>query len=349
MKEKIKVLLIEDSPLILKILRRILDASNEVVVVGTARNGKEGLHLVQDLNPDVICTDFIMPVMDGLEFTKELMSTNPKPILVISSAFEGSNDSNVFNLLKAGALEIFPKPTGIQDSDYDMIREKLVSRIKIVKSIPVYKKNRQAEIKHPSETETSIKSISHQQNKFSYIVIGASTGGPNAIQKILFDLPRDISVPIICVQHISDGYIESFTSWLSTNCKLKVKIFSDGEKPQPGYVYFPQNMKHLIIKDDGKLYLSNEAAYNGHCPSINVAFESFAKHFASKTLGIILTGMGDDGAKGILSIKTNGGMTIGEDETTCTVYGMPRVAKELGALNNILPLNKIADKILSSI
>jgi two-component system chemotaxis response regulator CheB len=180
-------------------------------------------------------------------------------------------------------------------------------------------------------------------------VIGASTGGPNAIQKVLFDFPRDISIPIICIQHITDGYIESFTSWLSSNCKLKVKIFSEGENPQPGYVYFPQNMKHLIIKDDGKLYSSNESPYNGHCPSINVAFESFAKHFASKTLGIILTGMGDDGAKGLLSIKLKGGMTIGEDETTCTVYGMPRVAKELGALSLSLPLHKITDKILSSI
>lgn len=340
---KIKVLLIDDSPIVLNILKRILDSSSEVMVIGTAKNGMEGLEQVRFLNPDVICTDLMMPVMDGLEFTKQLMETNPKPILVVSAALQGENETNVFQLLEAGALDVFPKPSGGTEKEYDQIRDRLVSKIRVIKSIPVYKK-----IKKTNLADTaSFQAIPKQtKSTIKFLAIGASTGGPNAIQQVIGHLPKDLPVPVLCVQHISDGFIESLVSWLGQNTKLRVKIMQEGEIPVSGTVYFPQNLKHMIIGYDGKLQVSTEPPFNGHCPSVNVMFKSLAKYSGDKTLAVLLTGMGDDGATGLLTIKHMGGKTIGEAESTCVVYGMPKVAKEIGALDIQLPVDKIASHIL---
>jgi two-component system, chemotaxis family, protein-glutamate methylesterase/glutaminase len=342
---KIKVLLIDDSAIVLSILKKILLNSQEIDVIGTASNGKEGIQKVKELNPDVICTDLMMPVMDGLEFTKELMQNIPKPILVISSALEGQNESNVFQLLEAGALEVFPKPKGGSEKDYEIIRPKLESKIRLIHSIPVFKKRASRKL----EMDTSVNLVSSRDKSKSirFLVIGSSTGGPNALQKILEKLPDKFPIPVICIQHISDGFIGSMVTWLDQCSKLKVKIMEEEETPVPGTIYFPKDHKHLVINSDGKLKESREVSTNGHTPSINIAFNSFATHFGSTTLGVILTGMGDDGASGLLSIKNRGGRTIGESPETCVVYGMPRVAMEMGAIDYQLPLEKIADKILS--
>jgi two-component system chemotaxis response regulator CheB len=247
--------------------------------------------------------------------------------------------------LEAGALEVFPKPKGGSENDYEWIRTKLESKIKLIHSIPVFKsreKNKPADIQ-------AVKTVSGQQkqNSIRYLVIGASTGGPNALQKILERLPESLSIPVICVQHITDGFIESLVTWLDQSTKLKVKIMEDNEVPVSGRVYFPKNQRHLVIDANGKLKESREVSINGHTPSINITFKSFATHRGSSTLGVILTGMGDDGASGLLSIKHMGGKTIGESENTCVVYGMPRVAHEIGALDFQLPLDNITEKIMS--
>ena len=345
MKKRIRTLLIDDSPIVLNILKRILAQSQEIEVVGTAENGKEGIQKLKELDPDVVCTDLMMPVMDGLELTKEVMRNYPKPILVISSALEGKNQSNVFQLLEAGALEVFPKPQGGSEKDYEGIRNKLESKIKLIHSIPVFKSR---EKNKPSEIQPINSNIGQQKlNNIRYLVIGASTGGPNAIQKILERLPENLSIPVICVQHITDGFIESLVTWLDQSTKLKVKIMEDNEVPISGRVYFPKDQRHLVIESNGNLKESREVSLNGHTPSINITFKSFATHRGSSTLGVILTGMGDDGASGLLSIKHMGGKTIGESEKTCVVYGMPRVAHEIGALDFQLPLDKITEKIMS--
>ncbi len=342
---KIKVLLIDDSAIVLSILKKILLNSQEIEVIGTAINGKDGIQKVKELNPDVVCTDLMMPVMDGLEFTKELMQSIPKPILVISSALEGKNESNVFQLLEAGALEVFPKPKGGSEKDYEIIRPKLESKIRLIHSIPVFKKR--ASRKLEMETTYNLTTTGDKSKSIRFLVIGSSTGGPNALQKILEKLPEKFPIPVICIQHISDGFIGSLVTWLDQSAKLKVKIMEEEETPVPGNVYFPKDHKHLVVNSEGKLKESNEVSLNGHTPSINITFKSFATHFGSTTLGVILTGMGDDGASGLLSIKNRGGRTIGESQESCVVYGMPRVAMEMGAIDYQLPLEKIADKILS--
>jgi len=345
MKKRIRTLLIDDSPIVINILKRILAQSQEIEVVGTAANGKEGIQKLKELDPDVVCTDLMMPVMNGLELTKEIMQNYPKPILVVSSALEGKNQSNVFQLLEAGALEVFPKPQGGSEKDYEGIRNKLESKIKLIHSIPVFK----SRIRKESDSLNPIRSVTgiHKMNAIRYLVIGASTGGPNALQKILERLPESLSIPVICIQHINDGFIESLVTWLNQSTKLKVKIMEDEEVPISGRVYFPKDKRHLIIDGAGKLKESREISINGHTPSINITFKSFATQRGSSTLGVILTGMGDDGASGLLSIKHMGGKTIGESADTCVVYGMPRVAHEIGAVDFQLPLEKIPEKIMS--
>ena len=201
---KIKVLLIDDSSLVLSILKKILTNSQEIEVIGTATSGKEGIQKVRELNPDVVCTDLMMPVMNGIEFTKELMQSIPKPILVISSALEGKNQSNVFQILEAGALEVFPKPQGGSEKDYEVIRPKLESKIKLIHAIPVFKKRAHRKLEIEASQKTSITIGKSQTIRF--LVIGSSTGGPNALQKILERLPEQFPVPVICIQHISDGF-----------------------------------------------------------------------------------------------------------------------------------------------
>jgi two-component system, chemotaxis family, protein-glutamate methylesterase/glutaminase len=343
--KKIKVLLIDNSSLVLGILKKILNNSQEIEVIGIASNGKEGIQKVKELNPDVVCTDLRMPIMNGLEFTRELMQSQPKPILVVSSGLEAQDQSNVFQILEAGALEVFPKPQGGSEKDYENIRPKLESKIKLIHSIPVFKKRASRSLE--METIQRSERVSEKSKSIRFLVIGSSTGGPNALQKILERLPEHFPVPVICIQHISDGFIQSLVTWLNQSSKLKVKIMEEEEIPIPGKVYFPKDHRHLVVSSEGRLKESREISTNGHTPSINIGFQSFATHYGSSTLGVILTGMGDDGANGLLSIKNKGGRTIGESAETCVVYGMPRVAKEMGALDFQLPLEKIAEKIMS--
>lgn len=342
---KIKVLILDESPNVLGHFKRILANSNEIDLIGVANNGKEGLQKVRELNPDVICTDFVLPGMNGLEFTKELMETIPKPILVTSSKLRDKNSSDITQILDAGALDIIEKPNGSTEDELEEFRKTLESKIKLVYSIPVFKikSSRKAESRENGSTNNQLLST----KSLRYVVIGSSTGGPNALYKILEKIPETIPVPIICVQHISDGFSNSLIDWLDRCSKLKVKIMEENEVPIPGKVYFPKDHCHLIVDSSGRLKESHEASFNGHTPSINITFQSFANHYGPYTLGVILTGMGEDGAQGLLSIKNRGGRTIGESQETCVVYGMPRVAKEIGALHFQLPIEEIANKIMS--
>jgi two-component system chemotaxis response regulator CheB len=347
--KKIKVVLIDDSPIVLTILKRILSTSTDIEVIGTAKDGAEGLKVVNELNPDVVCTDLLMPVMDGLEFTKALMSTNPKPILVISIAVQKEDKTNVFNVLKAGALDVFPKPKGNQAADFEQVAPELINKIKIVNGVLVFKKkdptlNLNFTSSFPS-LDTPKTEISSFKSTYKMLAIGASTGGPPALQTILSDLPENFPVPIVCVQHISEGFIFGLVDWLDNLCKLKVEIAKEGEFPQAGKVYFPQEKKHLVLDANGRFVFSDELPYQGHKPAVNVTFDSFANYYKNSMLGVLLTGMGDDGAKGLKKIYDQGAYTIAQDEKSCAVFGMPRVAIQLGGAKEILSLNQISYRI----
>lgn len=348
----IRVLLVEDSPVALVILRRILASSPDVEVVGEAHNGKEALELIPRVNPKVVCTDLHMPEMDGLELTRRVMSTCPRPILVISASVDQQEDAhNVFQLLQAGALDVFPKPSIEAVSEYEQIKRDLITRIKILSGVSVFTQHGSIHAKRVSPSPPAIApcppSFPVPLSSPKAVAIGASTGGPQALYAILKALPANFPVPIFCVQHISQGFLSGLVNWLAGECQLKLVIAQSGEIPQPGTVYFAPDHCHLQLDAQGRILLVNEAPVSGHRPSITVLFQSIAAYYRRAALGVLLTGMGRDGADGLLAIAQAGGSTIAQNEETCVVFGMPKEAIALGAAQQVLSIQAIAPALVT--
>jgi two-component system chemotaxis response regulator CheB len=341
-KSKIRVLLVDDSPLVLNFLQRLLSRSPEIQVVGTAANGKDGLHMVLTLNPDVVCTDLHMPVMNGLEFTRAVMSTCPCPILVVSVSVEPGS-ANIFQLLEAGAVDVFPKPRSIFDTDFDAVANGLASKIRILAGVRVFRRRNIAyvvAISKPAEVSTP-------QFQPKMLVIGGSTGGPQALREILPQLPATFRLPLVCIQHIGSNFLSEMVTWLAEVSMMPVRKAIHGEFPQPGVIYFAPENAHLEFDNGGHFALSLATPVDGHRPSITVTMRSAAHFFGTGAVGVLLSGMGRDGADGMASIAAAGGTTIVQDEASSVVYGMPKEAVALGAAKHILPLGEIAPAIVA--
>lgn len=338
----IRVLLVEDSPIALTILKRILNSSPDIEIVGTARTGQEGLALIPDIQPDVICTDFFMPQMNGLEFTSQVMVNYPRPILVVSASVQEDDSYRIFQLLEAGAVDILPKPQAGLDAENLLLKQALINKVKVLSGVKVFKrKGAQFEQRIPPSTSTI-----NQQGQFKIVAVGASTGGPMALQALFMDLPEDFSVPIVCVQHISRGFLQGLIDWLARTCKLSIQIAIAGEKPEPGTIYFPAERQQLTLDYRGRFVYSQSTLVDGHCPSATTLFSSIAHVYGRKSIGILLTGMGRDGADGMKAIADAGGATIAQDEATSVVFGMPKEAIVLGAAERILPIDTISLTVL---
>lgn len=371
-KKIVKILIVEDSPVALIILKRIFASSAEIEVVGTATNGLEALELIPKLDPDVICTDLNMAKMNGIEFTREVMFNFPRPILVISASVREQDTSNVFKLLEAGAIDVFPKPeTGLK-SDYDRLGKELINKVKILSGVKVftlhrnrrnYQEQKQQKIDNKTIKITPLERLTKADAKPSSLLvtpyqrsstikllaIGASTGGPQALQTILTELPANFPVPGICVQHISEGFLEGLVNWLDSQSRVKVKIASVGELLQAGVIYFPPEGHHLEVNSNGRCVCPATPAVGGHRPSITVTLNSVARQYGSKAAGVLLTGMGRDGADGMLAIARAGGLTVAQNEATSVVFGMPKEAIALEAAQHILPLTAIAPLLISKV
>lgn len=351
----IRVLLVEDSPVATMILKRIIGSAPDMEVVGTARNGVEGLKLIPELNPHVVCTDLHMPKMDGLELTHAIMAQYPRPILVISASVQEDDPQNVFKLLEAGALEVFPKPRVGLSQEYEALQNELVRKIKILSGVKVFRRKRKGASPTPVPPKAATTApttpppsvITHHAGGIKAVVIGSSTGGPQALHAILQHLPSAFPVPIICVQHISLGFLSGLVDWLNNHCSLQVQIAQEKEYPRAGVVYFPPENHHLRLDRQGRFVFDQTPQVTGHRPSVTVMFEAAAGYYRGQMLGILLTGMGRDGAQGLQTIRQAGGMTIAQDQATSIVFGMPKEAIALGAAQYVLPLPEIPAKILS--
>ncbi|OLP17106.1 chemotaxis response regulator protein-glutamate methylesterase [Leptolyngbya sp. 'hensonii'] len=348
----IRVLLVEDSPVVLTILRRLLAETPDMEIVGTAHNGIEALALIPQVNPTVICTDLHMPKMGGLELTRRVMAECPRPILVISASVQAEDSHTVFQLLQAGALDVFPKPRTGLSSEYEQMKIDLLNRIRVLAGVSVFTRRpaSSSEIK-PVPLPSSLPAISVPRDIcFPRVVaIGASTGGPQAMHTILSQIPRSFAVPILCVQHISEGFLTGLVNWLAAECSLKVRIAQPGEIPQVGTVYFPPERCHLQLDPHGRFLLPQGPPVAGHCPSATILFRSVAAYYRRSAVGILLTGMGRDGAEGLAELAQASGITIAQDEASCVVFGMPKEAIALGAVQQVLPLDQIAPILLHKI
>ncbi len=336
----IRVLLVDDSPIALHILQRLLSRAPDIQVVGTAANGKDALDLLPLLHPDVICTDLHMPVMDGLEFTRAVMSNQPQPILVLSVSVEASSH-NVFQLLEAGAVDVYPKPRDILDADQDKLAKELASKIRVIAGVHVFRRN--GATKRAPLPPLALP----PHSPVRIVAIGASTGGPQALREILIRLPADFPLPVVCVQHIGSDFLSELVTWLNEAAPLPVRKAAQGEIPQAGIVYFAPEDTHLEFDDSGRFELSHAPPSEGHRPSVSVMLRAIARRYGTGAVGVLLTGMGRDGAEGMLDIATAGGVTIAQDEASCVVYGMPREAVALGAAQHVLPLEQIAPALIA--
>ncbi len=350
-----KVVLVEDSPVALEILQRLLNSSPDVDVVGVARDGVEGLEVITKTKPDVICTDLLMENMDGLELTKRVMADDPRPILVISNFVQKTDVDNVFRLLQAGAADVFPKPSTDSPTDYERLKAALVAKIKVLSSMKVTAKRQQQAPSSLGKPNTSAAFsgnkplMTNVSSRVKVITLGASTGGLQSIQKILAQLPPNFPLPIICTVHVSTGVLSGLVKWLSSECPLKAKVAEVGESPAPGTVYFAPEKCDLEIDMRGKFIYSNCPVDNKHCPSISVAFKSIAKYYGRATAGVLLSGIGRDGAEGLQAIAQAGGITIAQDEKGGAAYGMVKEAMSLNAVQQVLTIEKIAPFLLKTL
>jgi two-component system, chemotaxis family, protein-glutamate methylesterase/glutaminase len=338
----IKVLIVDDQSVVRNILEESLQQYSFITVVGKASNALEAKQMVPILKPDVITLDVEMPKMNGLEFLDWLMPNFPTPVLMLSS-FTEVGEEITLEALDRGAMDFILKPDGTE-SDFVRMLNELVGKIKklgnsnnITGKNVLYKKK-----------ETIRKSVIPKTiyRKIQLVVIGASTGGTRALELILNALPTGLP-PIVVVQHITENFTKRYADRLGTICDLQVKEAENGELLEDGYVYIAPGNHHLLVrKMAGKLLLETDFfdKVSGHRPSIDVLFESVARGgFASTTLGVLLTGMGKDGAAGLLSLRKNGARTIGQDEASSVVYGMPKEAFLLGAVEKQMSLEDIAE------
>ena len=345
----IRVLLVEDSPIALNILKKMLESSPEIEIVGTASTGVEALSLLKNIRPDVMCTDYFMPHMDGLELTTKVMTSNPLPILVISGSVQEDDSQRIFQLLEAGAVDVCPKPIIGLNTQNTAFQQSLINKVKVLSGVKVFRKRRSPRRTSQAPNRSIPVPVNIPRSRPRILAIGASTGGPMALQEILGQLPRNFSLPVVCVQHISSGFLEGLINWLEMTCQLPIQIAPSGEKPQPGKIYFPPERQHLLIDHQGRFAHYQGPLVDNHCPSVTQTFTSLAEFYGGRTVGILLTGMGRDGAQGMRAIAEVGGLTIAQDEATSVVFGMPKEAIALGAAHHILPIQKIAPTLLKII
>ncbi len=346
--KKIKVLIVDDSLFIRRVLSKIISSDTDLEVVGTAMNGKIAIQSIPHLKPDCITLDIEMPEMDGLTTLKYIMEHFPTPVIIVSS-YTRKCAMLTIEALKYGAVDFIHKPEVESDKDFSDMFKDLIQKIKIISDIPLKKISN---IETPFKQEIKVPSLI-QLTDFpaqKVIAIGVSTGGPNALRSMLPKISPDLKSSILIVQHMPVGFTEEFALILNEVTPVKVREAEDGALITCGSIWIARGDIHLQVRkkrtDEYIISLDNiTSKISGHKPSIDVLFSSVAENFASKSMGIIMTGMGRDGATGIGLIRKAGGITIAQDEQSCVIYGMPRVAVEEGNIDKILPLSEIHNEI----
>lgn len=341
----IRVLIVDDSATIRELLVAILQNTGDIQVVGTGTNGEDAVRLVKRLRPDVVTIDVRMPKMDGLEATQQIMRECPTPIVIVSASMKPNDQDLTFQALQAGALTAINTP-GLDDPS---TCAKVVETIRIMSGVPVIhhwgriKSQPAASDAGKSKAATREVELAEVQDQETDIIgIAASTGGPSALSAVLHLLSPDFPLPILVVQHISSGFAMGLAEWLSTQVKLRVEVAAHGDILQPGVLMLAPDDYHIQINEHGIIELSKAEPYKRLRPSANVLFESLARVFGPRAMGIILTGMGDDGVNGLHELHKAGGMTIAQDEDSCVVFGMPQQAVYRNAVNHVLNLEQIA-------
>lgn len=351
---KIKVLIVDDSALVRQMLTEILGQDREIDVVGAASDPLAAREKIKQLNPDVLTLDVEMPKMDGVTFLSNLMRLRPMPVVMVSSLTEQGADVTL-QALEMGAIDFVTKPKIDLAHELAEYSEEIVSKVKMAARANV--KARDTQIANAPKRHTAdavIKKMAGPGNiklTDKIIAIGASTGGTEAIKEVLQTMPAD-APGIVITQHIPEAFSKPFAERMNRESAMIVCEAEDGQQVVPGHAYIAPGHKHLLVERSGARYicrLNDGPAVNRHKPSVDVLFRSVAQSAGKNAVGVILTGMGNDGAEGLKEMQTAGASTIAQDEKTSVVWGMPGEAVKLGGVDSILPLSKVTGKILSSV
>lgn len=330
----IRVMIVDDSAVAREVLNEIFCNDPDLVVVGEAVDGESAVHMVMDMKPDVVTMDIHMPKVDGFEATRRIMECQPTPIVVVSGSVDTRELDTSFKALEAGALALVARPPGPGHPEYGAASSQLLRTVKGMSEVKVVKrwpKNGHANGRRPSSTAT-VMCPSHQ---VQLAAIGASTGGPVAMQRFLKALPDDLSVPVVIVQHMSPGFLEGFVDWLSRSTGKTCLIAKDGEEMAAGKCYVAPDGHHLGVNASGRTILFQDAPENGSRPSVSYLFRSVAQHYGRAAAAILLTGMGKDGAVELKQLHDLGAVTFAQDAASSVVHGMPGEAIRLGGANHV--------------
>jgi two-component system chemotaxis response regulator CheB len=364
------------------VITGLLEQDPSIRVVATARNGREAIDLVQELRPDIVTMDVRMPVMDGLATTEHLMAYCPTPILVLTASLASHEVDITFKMLGAGALEVIEKPSGSDAQTLDRTGRALIRRIKVlarvkvvthlrgrrrppeassIMTFPVANGPADQQTSRPADKGRAKETARHPVSPslrhpvtlspgldVPLIVIGASTGGPRVVNELLSSLPGDLRAAVLVVQHIAQGFSAGMAEWLANASRLPVTLAVEGQAIRVGEVLIAPDTRDLLITSERTIHLSDSQLLIQR-PSIDISMQAAAEVFGARAIGVLLTGMGRDGAYGMLTIKRSNGYTIAQDEATSTIFGMPRAAIQLGAALEVLPATRIAPRLVELI
>lgn len=341
----IRVLIAEDSVTVRELLQAVLGADPEIVIAGTAKNGLEAAEMTKRLRPDVVTMDINMPVMNGFEATKQIMIEMPTPIVIISASVDVREVGVSMAALNAGALALLEKPAGVGSPQFEESVRHLVSTVKAMAGVKVVRHWHQK----PSPPPLPLLGDRPPRLRTRIVAIAASTGGPAALGRVLSDLPANFPVPILVVQHMARGFLEGLASWLNTTCSLKVKIAAAGDPLTSSTVLLAGDDRHLGVTDDFLVKLDDGPPIGGFRPSANYMFASVGAVYGPSAIGLILTGMGQDGIEGLRQLRVSGGRVLAQDEESSVIFGMPRAAIDAGLADKVVPLPSIGKHLADMI
>lgn len=350
LKKKIRVLVVDDSALVRSILSQGLAQDPGIEIVGTAADPFVARDMIIKSRPDVLTLDVEMPRMDGVEFLRRLMPQYPLPVVMVSALTQRGKKITI-EALEAGAVDVVPKPSSNVADGLNAMMMELRTKIKIASTANVshWKSKRNAEEAAPAGVVTTSKSLAESTDKV--IAIGASTGGTEAIRTVITQFPA--STPgVVIVQHMPAGFTKAFAERLNTLCLMEVKEAENGDRIMPGRILIAPGDYHMKVRRSGGFYYADcirGEKVNGHCPSVEVMMLSVAEHVGANAVGVMLTGMGGDGADGMVAMRKAGARTMAQDEKSCVVFGMPKVAYERGGAESLVPLDKIAQTVINYI
>jgi two-component system chemotaxis response regulator CheB len=334
----IRVLIAEDSITCRDLLIALLQSDSELEVAGTASNGQQAIDMVKQLRPDVVIMDVHMPVLDGFEATRRIMVERPTPIVIVSATVDVQQATVSLHALRMGALSVLTKPSLEPGADFAEVAQQFTATVRAMAGVRVVRRwsDRPAYVRDAQLASAPPVRI---------VAIAASTGGPAALYRVLSELPADFPVPIAIVQHIAPGFVPALATWLGSASALKIKVAEHGDELTAGTVYFAPDDHHLLVADRTTLEVSPRPAVGGFRPSGTVLFESVAAVYGSAGIGVILTGMGEDGLTGLRALHAVGGQIVAQDEASSVVFGMPGVAVAAGIADAIVPLHMVAGQL----